>query len=95
MVNNYSKMRRNQKRVRDYLEKKGWLVFLIQHSRFQKDIFNLFDGFAVKKGVVMFIQIKSNKKPNIKPFRKFNKKYNIPYKIYVVKDRIKEIKEYI
>lgn len=86
-------MRRSQKRVRDHLEKNGWLVFIIQHSRFQKDIFNLFDGFAVKKDVVMFIQIKSNNKPSMKPFKEFYNKYNIPYKIYIVKDRVKEIRE--
>ena len=79
---------RSQRKVRDYLLAKGWdKVYVIHHSRWSKDIWGLFDGFAIKKDVVMFFQVKTNKKPSMKPFREFYDKYNIPVKVFVVKDR--------
>ena len=55
---------------------------MIQHSRWSKDIFGLFDGFAIKEGTVLFFQVKSNNKPNPKPFKEWVDKYKVPIAIF-------------
>lgn len=94
MVNTIKKGLRSQRKVRVFLESKGYLVYMIHHSRWSKDIFGLFDGFAVKDGKVMFFQVKSNKMPSIEPFIDFYKRFQIDCEIFIVKDRkdIQEIK---
>lgn len=87
MINKIRKMRRTQQKVRKYLEKKGYLVHIIHHSRFSKDLFGLFDGFYIKDGSITFFQVKTNTKPNLKPYQDFLKKYKVPIKVFVVKDR--------
>ena len=93
MVNNIRKMRRTQQKVRAHLEKKGCLVHIIHHSRFSKDLFGLFDGFYIKDGIVTLFQVKTNIKPNLKPFQEFSEKYKVPINVFVVKDR-KGVVEY-
>ena len=93
MVNNIRKMRRTQKKVRAHLEKKGCLVHIIHHSRFSKDLFGLFDGFYIKDGIITFFQVKTNQKPNLKPYQEFSEKHNVCTKVFVVKDR-KGVLEY-
>lgn len=93
MINNIRKMRRTQQKVRAYLEKKGCLVHIIHHSRFSKDLFGLFDGFYIKDGIVTFFQVKTNTKPNLKPYQDFSEKYRVPINVFVVKDR-KGVMEY-
>lgn len=77
MVNNYAKMRRTQAKAKAYLESKGWKVWLIQHTRFQKDIWNLFDGISLHQNerTMAFLQIKSGRLPNLKPYKLFLKRY--------------------
>jgi len=86
-MNKRSKGLRAQRLVRKYLEDRGYLVYIIPHTRFSKDIFGLFDGFFIKDGVVGFFQVKSNTKPSMKPYRDFYLKYKVPSKVFVVKDR--------
>ena len=90
-MNKYSKMRRAHFKVRKYFEKQGGLVFIIQHTRFQHDIFNLWDGFIILNGIVSFVQIKSNRFPTIKPYKDFCEKYDVNGLLINVPDR-KEIK---
>ncbi len=88
MINKIEKMRSAQRKVEKFLYENGYeLVWFIHHTRWSKDIFGLFDGFAIKEGVVVFFQVKSNEKPNMKPFREFFETYKIPVKVFVVKDR--------
>jgi Holliday junction resolvase len=86
-MNKRRKGLRVQRVVKKYLEEKGCLVYIIHHTRFHKDIFNLFDGFYIKNGCVVFFQVKSNKKPKLEPFREFSLKYGVPVRVFVVKDR--------
>ncbi len=88
-INTRSKGLRSQRRVKEWLlnEYKVELVYIISHSRWQKDLFNLWDGFFIKDSEVVFIQIKTNHKPNLDIYRKWYKKYRINYLIIVVYDR--------
>ena len=47
MINNHSKGLRTQRKAREYLEEQGYTVHVIQHTRFSKDIFGLFDGLGI------------------------------------------------
>lgn len=76
MIDNYAKMRRVQAKAKEYLEGKGWKVWMIHHTRFQKDIFSLFDGLAIDKKLgVALIQIRSGSLPSMKPYKLFKKAY--------------------
>ena len=92
-MNSRAKGRRSELKTKAYLEANGWIVDLVKgSSKFNKsvDFFNLFDGIAIKKGVVLFIQVKSNRKPSLKLFKEFHNKYQVPIDIFIWKDRIKE-----
>ncbi len=65
----------------------GWSIHTIQHSRWSKDIFNLFDGFVVKEGKILFFQIKTNKKPRKESYVKWVSKYGIPVILATYFDR--------
>lgn len=82
MINKRQKGNRNQLKTKQLLEGCGWLVHMIQHSRWSKDLFGLFDGFAIKSGKVLFFQVKSNSKPNPKPFKEWAETYNIPVAVF-------------
>jgi hypothetical protein len=75
-MNNYAKMRRVQRLAREYLEADYWKVHLTPHTRYQKDIFGLFDMVCVSEvyPFVLWVQVKSGycKKG---PFIKWSKDY--------------------
>jgi hypothetical protein len=90
-MNKYAKMRRVHRKARDFLEKDGWLVYIVPHTRFSKDLFNLWDAVAIKHGIVAFVQIKSNSWGSVKPLREFAMKHNVLCMIIRYDDR-KDIK---
>lgn len=69
---------RNEKKAKDLLESEGWLVERVKNcGKFQKqvDFFGLFDLIAIREGQVLLVQVKTNRKPTMKPFKKFVKRY--------------------
>jgi len=84
-INNYAKMRRTHAKAKAYLKERGWKVWLIHHTRFQKDIWGLFDGIAVREpkyiscpvrdSRMAFLQIKSGSLPSTTKYRLFKKAY--------------------
>ena len=87
-MNTHSKGLRAQRKVKRYLLLNGFqFVWFIHHTRWSKDIDGLWDGFGIKDNEVFMLQIKSNKKPSMKPFRKWFVRYRIPYYVCVYKDR--------
>lgn len=77
-------------KVRKFAESKGYQVFQIHHTRWQKDVFGLWDQIWVKKGEVIWVQVKTNQKPPKKEMEKFKswcKEYRQKGLIVVVKDR--------
>ena len=88
-----SKGRRNELKTKQFLEKNGWLVELVKGStkyNTSVDFFGLFDGLAIKQGLVMFFQVKSNRKCSLKPFKEFQEKYGVPIWLFVWFDYKKE-----
>ena len=78
------KMRRINSKFRKFFEEDGWLVYINHHTRWNKDIFGLFDGFMVKenkskliKHPVVFFQLKANKFPVFKDYKEFSGKYGV------------------
>ena len=82
-MNNYSKMRRVQRIARKYLEDNGYIVHLTPHTRFQKDIFGLFDMVCVRPygANVLFVQVKSGYCRNKLAFYNWSKKFVLPVQI--------------
>jgi hypothetical protein len=87
MVNNRSKMLRSQEKVKRMLEQDGYLVHIIHHTRWYKDIFGHFDGFAIKDGKVYFLQIKSNSWSDFEDFREFCDENKLNGLFFNVEDR--------
>ena len=90
MINRIAKGRRSMLKVRKFAESKGYQVFQIHHTRWQKDVFGLWDQIWVKKGEVVWVQVKTNQKPPKKEMEKFKswcKEYQQKGLIIVVKDR--------
>lgn len=98
-MNTHTKGLRSQRKAKEWLYSQGYkYVYIIQHSRWSKDIsFPLskpsgklteakFDGFALKDGRVTFIQIKTNKMPNLQPYIDFKNEYYCRSLIIVVND---------
>jgi len=53
-----------------FLEAEGFLVQRAGYRRFQQnDFFNLFDVMAIKPGITLFVQVKTNAKPGRKVFQ--------------------------
>ena len=93
MINRIAKGNRTQKRLREMLEDKGYLVYMIVHSRYQKDIWGLWDGCSLKQDEFFFLQAKTNTtglERKTQPHRKFCEKYNIQGKIFNWLGRKKE-----
>jgi len=87
MVQKMVKMRRSQQKVRKFLEQEGHLVYFKPHTRWDKDIWNLFDGISIKDGVTYYLQVSSNQFHQMKPYEEFNKKYKVPILLFNVVDR--------
>ena len=83
MVNTMDKMRRTQANLKKFLLKEYDMVYNIHHTRWSKDIFGLFDGFAVRPDEILFVQYKSNAVPNLNPYREFYFKYRLPWAVLV------------
>ena len=83
-INNYSKMRRTNSHIREFLKKKGVTnIFFAPHTRFVKD-FEIddvkFDGLATLDGSIIFFQAKTNQKPpksELVKYIELEKKYGI------------------
>ena len=99
MINTRAKMRRSNKRAKDYLLSVGYdFVYLQQHTRWDtftyfqnstirsKDIAGVFDGFAINDGDVFFLQVKTNSWAGWKKFREFCEKYDLNALMFNVKD---------
>jgi len=56
---------RIQRKAREFLEKEGYLVYIIHHTRWSKDIFGLFDGFAIKPSFIRSVTVKDGGKEKI------------------------------
>ncbi len=79
------KMRRTQRKAREYLEKQGHFVWMISHTRWSKDIYDgLFDGFSLSErdSTISFLQIKSGSMPKLKPYIQFSETY--PFVVVVL-----------
>lgn len=81
-MNTRQKGNKTELRAVKELEKEGWLVYRVKGStKFNKnvDIFGLFDIYAIKTFTgttcTRLIQCKTNRRPNLKPFKEFRKKY--------------------
>jgi Holliday junction resolvase len=73
-----SKGNRNERKAQVELEKEGYLVYRVKGAtRFQKnvDMFSIFDIVAKKGHYTKWIQVKTNKKPVLKPYEDFQKNY--------------------
>lgn len=73
-----SKGNRTELKAVKELEKQGFLVYRVKGSTiFNKnvDIFSIFDIFCIKPNISRLIQVKTNKKPNLKIFEDFKIKY--------------------
>lgn len=75
------------------LEAEGWLVDVVEKtSKFakQRDLFDIGDLLALKKGIIKIIQISTNKNHPHKKFLEFTEKYcceNILLEQWTYKDR--------
>jgi len=79
-MNKRRKALTTMRKAREFAEKQGYLVEQTQHTRYKKDFFNLFDQIWLKKGEVVFVQIKTNQsitKELSEKFINFSKKYGI------------------
>lgn len=75
------------------LKDKGYLVDVVEKTgRFikQKDLFGLFDVIYISPvGFIGFVQFRANRKPNLKPYKGFRNKYNVPWikiEVWIWKD---------
>lgn len=98
--NRREKGMRNERKAVKELEAEGWLTYRVKGSTiFNKnvDIFSLFDIFCIKElkmnqgdveTMFRLIQVKTNKKPSLKPFKNFKRKYPIiDCEIWIYRDR--------
>lgn len=87
MVHKYSKMRRSQARVRKLFERLGGVIWFAPHTRFSKDIFNLFDFVLLLDGETYFGQVKSNSFPPQKVYEDFARRHKVRAILINVRDR--------
>lgn len=85
-MNNRQRMRASNKLVRINLLANGYdqiwfkphgsrndYVFTQRGTYMAQDIFNLFDGICIDRGVITFLQMKTNAWPKVKPLLDFIK----------------------
>jgi len=91
MVNTRRKGNRAELEAVKELEKKGYLVYRVKGSvKFNKnvDIFGIADILAIKKNETKLVQVKSNIRPDLRPFELFKQKFpQITVEIWIRKDR--------
>lgn len=87
---------RNRRKAIELLESEGFLVDIVEKTgKFvkQKDLFGLWDLMAIKRlpeyTEVRLVQVKSNTKPTMKPFRQFKEEYGDAFscEVWIWKDR--------
>ncbi len=100
-INTRAKGAKNELRAKKLLESEGYLVYRVKGStKWNKDvdIFGLFDLFGInKKGYIKLVQVKTNRKPNMRPFFEFESTYGnywITVEVWVWYDR-KGFKRYV
>ena len=91
-MNKRKKGRGNVRKAIKLLVSDGWFAECVEKTgRFvkQKDLFGLWDIVGVRPGFFpLFIQVKTNKKPNLEPFVEFLKKFGgIDGQVWVYRDR--------
>lgn len=104
-MNSRQKGMRNERRAEKILQSEGWLTYRVKApTKFSKcnDIFGLFDILAIQNfhelypkkrtfTAIRFVQVKSNRKPPLKPFKEFSEQYpNFQCEVWVFKDRQKQ-----
>lgn len=78
MVNTRQKGRRNELRAKKELESWGYKTYLVRNPHKwskENDIFGLFDLVAIGKAGVKFVQVKTNRKPNLQKYQNFIDEY--------------------
>lgn len=97
MASTKIKMWYSHKRTREFLKFFGFIVESWPHTRHNFDMFGLFDQIAVKKGEVIFVQVKTNKYPTLKEkesIDKFSKTHRIKCLFISWFDYVKQPKLY-
>lgn len=77
-MNKRAKGNKAELRAVKELEAEGFLVYRVPPSRLYQtgqDIFSIFDMVAKKASKTIWLQIKSNRKPNMQPFKEFKEKW--------------------
>lgn len=80
MTNSRKKGRRSELEYKEMLESKGEVVYLVKMpTKFSlnQDMFGLWDIFSIDPLTKQksFVQVKTNHKPNLKPFIEFRNRY--------------------
>jgi hypothetical protein len=99
MIKSKAKGRRSLNRAKQYYAEQGWLIdevelggkFRKSRDLFSSEQFPGFDLVGIKKGVVVFIQVKTNQPPTLKKYKEFAKLYagvNVRIESYTWYDRI-------
>jgi hypothetical protein len=91
MTNSRAKGRRTELKAKIELEREGWLLEQAKPSQIwgkQNDLFSLFDFLGIKKvgdkQYLIWVQVKTNKKPSLEPFKKFKEEYCDEYNVVEV-----------
>lgn len=90
MVKKVEKGRRSMRKARAFAESLGFIVFQIHHTRYQKDIFHLWDQIWIGEGYAVWVQVKTNRYPSKKEIKKYLdwcEKYKQIGTIFLVRDR--------
>ena len=99
-MNRRAKGLTTMRKARRIGEALGYRIEQALHTRYKKDFFGLFDQIWLKKGEIIFVQVKTNQsitKKITEKFRKWSRKYGIPTMIinYLQAKRIWEIMKFI
>ena len=88
-INTMSKMSRSNAKAKAFMESVGFFLWYLKpHTRWDKDIYHLFDGFCfAPNGTLTFVQIKSNKVEHLMATATFTLDKKVNAVILVVKDR--------
>lgn len=95
-MNAVAKGKRNERKTQKYYESRGWVVYTVVRSRFNKnqDIFNLFDHIAWKDGKIKLVQTKTNtlRKPDREAIKAFATPLGVSKEVFVWIDYQREPK---
>jgi hypothetical protein len=88
-MNTYLKGLRTLRKCRDELEKEGWLTAKVENSSKygKKDLFGLFDAIAIRPNRTKLIQCKTNNKPPMRQFYKWQELFpQFEVEVWIWKD---------